>query len=49
MMGNYNLDFLRGITYTDKIMNVNTMLYIMLGWIALVWAGIYFVGRKREF
>lgn len=49
MMGSYGLDFLQKITYTDKIMNVNTMLYIMLGWIALVWAGIYFVGRKREF
>lgn len=49
MMGNDKLDFLRSITYTDTIMNVNTMLYIMLGWIALVWAGIYFVGRKREF
>lgn len=49
MMGSYNLDFLRSITYTIKPMNVNTMLYIMLGWIALVWAGIYFVGRKREF
>lgn len=49
MMGSYGLDFLRGITYTDSIMNVNIMLYIMLGWIALVWAGIYFVGRKREF
>lgn len=48
-MGSYNLDFLRSITYTIKPMNVNTMLYIMLGWIALVWAGIYFVGRKREF
>lgn len=49
MMGSYNLDFLRGITYTTSRVNVNTMLYIMLGWIALVWAGIYFVGRKREF
>lgn len=49
MMGSYGLDFLQKITYTDTIMNVNTMLYIMLGWIALVWAGIYFVGRKREF
>ena len=49
MMGSYNLDFLRSITYTTSRVNVNTMLYIMLGWIALVWAGIYFVGRKREF
>ncbi|WP_215492043.1 hypothetical protein [Fenollaria sporofastidiosus] len=49
MMGSYEFDFLRGITYTERIMNVNTLLYIMLGWIALVWAGIYFVGRKREF
>lgn len=49
MMGSYGLDFLTGITYTDAFMNVNTMLCIMLGWIALVWAGIYFVGRKREF
>ena len=49
MMGSYGLDFLQKITYTDTIMNVNTMLCIMLGWIALVWAGIYFVGRKREF
>ncbi|WP_294795321.1 hypothetical protein [uncultured Fenollaria sp.] len=49
MMGSYGLDFLQKFTYTDKIMNVNTMLCIMLGWIALVWAGIYFVGRKREF
>lgn len=49
MMGNDKLDFLQKITYTDTFMNVNTMLYIMLGWIALVWAGIYFVGRKREF
>ena len=49
MMGSYQFDFLRGITYTNMQMNVNTLLYIMLGWIALVWAGIYFVGRKREF
>lgn len=49
MMGSYGLDFLQKATYTERIMNVNTMLYIMLGWIALVWAGIYFVGRKREF
>lgn len=49
MMGSHGLDFLQKITYTDTIMNVNTMLCIMLGWIALVWAGIYFVGRKREF
>ena len=49
MMGSYGLDFLRGINYTERIINVNTMLCIMLGWIALVWAGIYFVGRKREF
>ena len=49
MMGSYGLDFLQGVTYTERTMNVNTMLYIMLGWIALVWAGIYFVGRKREF
>lgn len=49
MMGSYGFDFLRGITYTNNVLNVNTMLYIMLGWIALVWAGIYFVGRKREF
>lgn len=49
MMGNDKLDFLQKITYTDTFINVNTMLYIMLGWIALVWAGIYFVGRKREF
>ena len=49
MMGNDKLDFLRKITYTDTFINVNTMLYIMLGWIVLVWAGIYFVGRKREF
>lgn len=49
MMGSHGLDFLQKITYTDKIMNVNTMLCIMLGWIALVWAGIYFLGRKREF
>ena len=49
MMGSYSLDFLQEITYTDWYMNVNTMLCIMLGWIALVWAGIYFVGRKREF
>lgn len=49
MMGSYDLDFLQKITYTDTFINVNTMLYIMLGWIALVWAGIYFLGRKREF
>lgn len=49
MMGSYGLDFLQTATYTDSFMNVNTMLCIMLGWIALVWAGIYFVGRKREF
>ena len=49
MMGSYSLDFLKEITYTDTFINVNTMLCIMLGWIALVWAGIYFVGRKREF
>ena len=49
MMGSYGFDFLRGITYTNNVLNVNTMLCIMLGWIALVWAGIYFVGRKREF
>ena len=49
MMGSYGLDFLRGSKYTDWFFNVNNMLYIMLGWIALVWAGIYFVGRKREF
>lgn len=49
MMGNDKLDFLQKITYTDTFINVNTMLYIMLGWIALIWAGIYFVGRKREF
>lgn len=49
MMGGYNLDFLKGITYANAYMNVKTMLCIMLGWIALVWAGIYFVGRKREF
>lgn len=49
MMGSYGLDFLQKATYTERIMNVNTMLYIMLVWIALVWAGIYFVGRKREF
>lgn len=49
MMGSYSLDFLKEITYTGTFKNVNTMLYIMLGWIALVWAGIYFVGRKREF
>lgn len=49
MMGSYGLDFLQTATYTDAFMNVNTMLCIMLGWIALVWAGIYFVGRKREF
>lgn len=49
MMGSYGLDFLQKINYTIKPMNVNTMLCIMLGWIALVWAGIYFVGRKREF
>lgn len=49
MMGSYGLDFLRGSKYTDWFFNVNNLLYIMLGWIALVWAGIYFVGRKREF
>lgn len=49
MMGSDKLDFLQKITYTNTFMTVNTMLYIMLGWIALVWAGIYFVGRKREF
>lgn len=49
MMGSYGLDFLQKATYTERIVNVNTMLCIMLGWIALVWAGIYFVGRKREF
>ena len=49
MMGSNGLDFLQGVTYTERMMNVNTMLYIMLGWIVLVWAGIYFVGRKREF
>lgn len=49
MMGSYNIGFLQGYNYTDKILNVYNMLYIMLGWIALVWAGIYFVGRKREF
>lgn len=48
-MGGYSLDFLKGITYADAFMKVNTLLCIMLGWIALVWAGIYFVGRKREF
>ena len=49
MMGSYGLDFLQKSTYTQRFMNANTMLYIVLGWIALVWAGIYFVGRKREF
>lgn len=49
MMGSYGLDFLQKTTYTNGFLNINTMLYIMLGWIALVWAGIYFVGRKREF
>lgn len=49
MMGSYDLAFLQGYNYTDKILNVYNDLYIMLGWIALVWAGIYFVGRKREF
>lgn len=49
MMGSYGLDFLRGSNYTDWFFNANNLLYIMLGWIALVWAGIYFVGRKREF
>lgn len=49
MMGSYGLDFLQTSTYTERILNVNTMLCIMLGWIALVWAGIYFLGRKREF
>lgn len=49
MMGSYDLAFLQGYNYTDKILNTYNMLYIMLGWIALVWAGIYFVGRKREF
>lgn len=49
MMGSYDLAFLQSYNYTDKILNVYNNLYIMLGWIALVWAGIYFVGRKREF
>ena len=49
MMGSYGLDFLQKTTYAERFMNVNTLLCIMLGWIALVWAGIYFVGRKREF
>lgn len=49
MMGSYDLAFLQGYNYTNKILNVYNDLYIMLGWIALVWAGIYFVGRKREF
>ncbi|WP_304016754.1 hypothetical protein [Fenollaria timonensis] len=49
MMGSYDLAFLQEYNYTDKILNVYNSLYIMLGWIALVWAGIYFVGRKREF
>ena len=49
MMGSDKLNFLRGSNYTDWFFNVNNMLYIMLGWIALVWAGIYFLGRKREF
>lgn len=49
MMGSYDLAFLQAHNYTDKILSVYNMLYIMLGWIALVWAGIYFVGRKREF
>ena len=49
MMGSFELAFLQGYNYTDKILNTYNMLYIMLGWIALVWAGIYFVGRKREF
>lgn len=49
MMGSYDLAFLQEYNYTDKILNVYNDLYIMLGWIALVWAGIYFVGRKREF
>lgn len=49
MMGSYDLAFLQSYNYTDKILNVYNSLYIMLGWIALVWAGIYFVGRKREF
>lgn len=49
MMGSHDLAFLQGYNYTDKILNTYNMLYIMLGWIALVWAGIYFVGRKREF
>lgn len=49
MMGSYSLEFLQKSTYTNDFMSVNTMLCIMLGWIALVWAGIYFVGRKREF
>lgn len=49
MMGSYDLAFLQSYNYTDKILNVYNDLYIMLGWIALVWAGIYFVGRKREF
>ena len=49
MMGSYDLAFLQAHNYTNKILSVYNMLYIMLGWIALVWAGIYFVGRKREF
>lgn len=49
MMGSYSLEFLQKSTYTNAFMSVNILLCIMLGWIALVWAGIYFVGRKREF
>lgn len=49
MMGSTYPNFLQPLAYTTSRVNVNTMLYIMLGWIALVWAGIYFVGRKREF
>lgn len=49
MMGSTYPNFLRPLAYTESIITPNTMLYIMLGWIALVWAGIYFVGRKREF
>lgn len=49
MMGSTYPNFLQPLAYTTSRVTVNTMLYIMLGWIALVWAGIYFVGRKREF
>ncbi len=49
MMGSYDLEFLQKSTYANDFLSVNILLCIMLGWIALVWAGIYFVGRKREF